>query len=176
MDTKQQHCHRFRSTVGITIVLFLLASLVVALAQQANAPVSDGLTGNWVVRTPNADGTFRLTYFNLKQEGSRITGSIRVTQFYYLITESSGGPEGFTIIGAMKDGKTDRRVQYEGLHGRGENETTVARRDDQRHVSLPNQPSLLPLCDQRRQQILPRRTLAAGKTFPHRRLERIGQC
>jgi alpha-galactosidase len=66
------------------------------------------------VRTQNADGTFRVTYFNLKQDGARITGSIRVTQFYYLITESTGGPDGFTLTGSMRDGKTDRRVQYEG--------------------------------------------------------------
>ncbi len=34
------------------------------------------LTGNWVVAQPNAnDGTVRNTYFDLKQEGTRITGT-----------------------------------------------------------------------------------------------------
>src|SRR5205814_271173 len=94
----------------------LLTSLVAVYisAQQSATSQKDQLTGNWVVRAPNADGTSRLTYFNLKQEGSRITGSIRVTQFYYLITESTGGPEGFTLTGTMKDGHSERRVQYEG--------------------------------------------------------------
>jgi len=112
METMRPQFHRFRSPVGLTSVLFLVASLVVALAtaQQPN----DQLTGNWVVRTPNADGTFRRTYLNLKQEGQRITGSIRVTQFYYLITDSTGGADGFTITGTMRDGKSERKVQYEG--------------------------------------------------------------
>src|SRR5712692_2232203 len=112
METMRPQFHRFRSPVGLTSVLFLLANLVVALAtaQQPN----DQLTGNWVVRTPNADGTFRTTYLNLKLDGQHITGSIRVTQFYYLITESTGGADGFTITGTMRDGKTDRKVQYQG--------------------------------------------------------------
>src|SRR5436305_4439510 len=114
---KSEHLDRHhRTTFGVVVVLLLLTRLVAAYvsAQQSDTSSKNQLTGNWVVRAPNADGTSRLTYFNLKQEGSRITGSIRVTQFYYLITESTGGPEGFTIIGTMKDGMTDRRVQYEG--------------------------------------------------------------
>src|ERR687887_59101 len=94
----------------LAAVVILLCSPLQMSARQERGP----LTGNWVVRTPNADGTFRTTYLNLKQEGPRITGSIRVTQFYYLITESTGGPEGFTLTGTMKDGKSERRVQYEG--------------------------------------------------------------
>jgi len=113
MKTKRLY-HSSRTTVWIIIILMLLANLLISLvtAQQSNAP--DSLTGNWAVKTPNADGTIRTTYFNLKQEGSRITGSIRVTQFYYLITESTGSPDGFKITGTMKDGKSERRVQYEG--------------------------------------------------------------
>src|SRR5215467_1653463 len=45
----------------------LIAGLVsFAQAQQSNSP-ADALTGNWVVRIPNPDGTSRLTYLNLKQ-------------------------------------------------------------------------------------------------------------
>ena len=73
-----------------------------------------GLTGNWVVSQDMHDGTFRRTYFNLRQEGSHITGSIRVTQFFYRIAESTGGPEGFTITGSMMDGANERHVVYEG--------------------------------------------------------------
>src|SRR6266849_5616321 len=72
------------------------------------------LTGNWVVAQDRHDGTFRRTYFNLKQEPSRISGSIRVTQFFYKITESTGGPEGFTLTGSMIDGDRERKVRYEG--------------------------------------------------------------
>src|SRR6266536_1775856 len=105
MDAKGQPGHRLQfaivTTVTITLFLFITLFVVLVAAQQ---PAAEPLTGNWVVRTPNADGTFRTTYLNLKQEGPRITGSIRVTQFFYLITESSGGPEAFTITAALKDG------------------------------------------------------------------------
>jgi alpha-galactosidase len=72
------------------------------------------LTGNWVVAQDRHDGTFRRTYITLKQEPSRISGSIRVTQFFYKIVESTGGPEGFTITGSMMDGDRERKVRYEG--------------------------------------------------------------
>src|SRR6267143_4961468 len=74
MNSKQP-CHPFRIS-GIAFVIVLLSTLVISpvTAQQPN----DQLTGNWAVRMPNADGTFRTTYLNLKQEGSKITGSIRV--------------------------------------------------------------------------------------------------
>jgi alpha-galactosidase len=90
------------------IVLALAAGLITA--QQTPGDV----TGNWVVRTLNNDGTFRTTYLNLKQEGTRITGTIRVTQFFYHITDSTGGAEGFTLNASMMDGRSERKVQYEG--------------------------------------------------------------
>jgi len=96
----------------LAIVVIILSSLVAILVTAGQSP--EPLTGNWVVRTQNNDGTFRTTYLNLKQEGPRITGSIRVTQFYYLIKESTGGPHGFTLVATMQDGKNERRVQYEG--------------------------------------------------------------
>ncbi|NUP72735.1 MAG: glycoside hydrolase family 27 protein [Gemmatimonadaceae bacterium] len=76
------------------------------------APAS--LTGNWAVDNTSADGAVRGTYFHLVQDGARITGTIRSTQFYYPVVEGSGGPEGFTITGTMQDGSTPRRVTYDG--------------------------------------------------------------
>ena len=60
------------SAIAMAIVILLIPALVIpsVTAQQT------GLTGNWVVRTPRGDGTDRTTYFNLKDEGSRITGTI----------------------------------------------------------------------------------------------------
>ena len=93
----------------MSIRLFcLIPALVAGLCSAAE------LTGNWVVANPNADGTTRKTYFDLKQEGSRITGHIRVTQFYYTIKESTGGPDGFTLTGSLTDGHNERLVRYEG--------------------------------------------------------------
>jgi alpha-galactosidase len=72
------------------------------------------LSGNWVVEQPAGDGTARRTYFNLKQDGGRITGTIRTTQFNYTIQESTGGPDGFTLTAGMMDGANPRRVTYQG--------------------------------------------------------------
>src|SRR5260370_25615631 len=145
MNSKQPW-RRFRIS-GVAFVIMLLATLVISLvaAQQPN----DQLTGNWAVRTPNADGTLRTTYLNLKQEGPRITGTIRVTQFFYRITESTGGPDGFTITGSMMDGKSERKVQYEGkLVG------------DELHVSTRRRPTDKPT------EMVAKRTPAGAAELP----------
>jgi len=87
---------------------------VLSLLLVAGPGFAADLTGNWVVRVPQEDGTTRKTYLNLKQDGSRITGAIRLTQFFYTIKESTGGPDGFVLTGGMIDGKNERRVVYEG--------------------------------------------------------------
>ena len=97
----------------LVIVAALTACSVSLVAAGQTTQTKDDVTGNWVVRTPNADGSFRLTYVNLKQEGSRITGYIRLTQFYYVITESAANAEGFTLTGTMQDGRNARTVKYE---------------------------------------------------------------
>jgi alpha-galactosidase len=101
--------HRLAVITTIAISISILFALLVTAQQSPQS-----LTGNWVVRTPMNDGTFRTTYLDLKQEGARITGTIRVTQFFYRITESTGGPEGFSVTASMMDGKSERKVQYEG--------------------------------------------------------------
>src|SRR6267378_7998653 len=108
----KRNFHHLITAIGLTTFLLLLTNVVIyfTAAQQPG----DQLTGNWAVKNPNADGTVRTTYLNLKQDGSKITGSIRVTQFYYLITENTGGPDGFTLTGSMKDGKNISSVKYEG--------------------------------------------------------------
>jgi alpha-galactosidase len=88
--------------------------LVLLLLVSGTPCFASDLTGNWVVREALGDGTFRATYLDLHQEGERITGTIRVTQFYYKIVESTGGPDGFTLSGSMMDGGSERRVKYEG--------------------------------------------------------------
>jgi alpha-galactosidase len=70
------------------------------------------LSGNWLVATPNGDGTMRRVYFHLKQEGGRITGTIRATLHLYSIDKSEGGPESFTISAGMALLGGERRVNY----------------------------------------------------------------
>ncbi len=88
---------------------FLLPMLMLMLSTLCWAA---DLSGNWMAAS-GTDGVVR-TYFNLKQEGGHITGTIRVTQFYFTITESTGNSDGFKLTGSMQDGKSQRRVVYEG--------------------------------------------------------------
>src|SRR2546429_1105593 len=102
----------------------------VLLLLQAVPCLAADLTGNWVVRDALPDGTFRATYLDLHQEGSRISGTIRVTQFYYKIIESTGGPDGFTLTGSMADATNERRVKYEGKLVGDELHAATRRRPD----------------------------------------------
>ena len=111
-------------------------------------------TGNWVSATPREDGTFAKSYFNLKQEGSHIGGSIRNGQFYYEISSSTGSPDSFVLNAAHQDGKAERRITLEGklvgdelhltAHFRGNGPATelVAHRTDSTEGALPPRISL----------------------------------
>jgi len=94
------------------------------------------LTGNWAVRDPLPDGTSRNTYLDLKQEGSRITGTIRVTQFLYHIADSTEGPDGFTLTAAMIDGKNERRVTYQVKLVGDELHVSTHRRNDNQLIEM----------------------------------------
>jgi alpha-galactosidase len=101
----------FHVTLSLFIAL-ITTFLYVGFAQKTN---NSDLNGNWAARNVNiTDGMTRSSYFNLKYDGSKITGTIRQTQFFYTIKESTGGPDGFTIIATMPDGRSERRVQFEG--------------------------------------------------------------
>jgi alpha-galactosidase len=92
-------------------LVVIVGFICITTAQQAPA---GNITGNWVVQNVNnTEGTVRSSYFNLKDDGGKISGTIRTTQFFYTIKESTGGPDGFTLIATMKDGSSERRVQYE---------------------------------------------------------------
>jgi len=106
-----------------TLLVSVCTVVSIALAQRADNP----LTGNWAASSPSNDGYVRKAYFNLKQDGDMITGTIRATQFFYKINKSTGGPEGFTLEASMMDGKSERKVTYEGkLIG---NELQIGRRN-----------------------------------------------
>src|ERR1022692_21490 len=77
----------------------------------AATPAAD-LTGNWVAAAPQTDGTVRRTYFDLKQEGQRITGFIRITQYHYSIKESVAGPDGFAVVGSI-EGWPERSATFQ---------------------------------------------------------------
>jgi alpha-galactosidase len=80
----------------------------------ATACTAAGLSGNWLLATPNGDGTMRRTYLHLTQRGDRITGTVRATLHFYSIDRSTGGPENFTISAGMPILGTERRVTFRG--------------------------------------------------------------
>src|SRR5947208_5573544 len=91
---------------------FPMHAFSILLCLAATASAAD-LTGNWVIAQPNTnDGTFRKTYLNLKQDGDRITGWIRTTQFYYNTVESKATMDGFVLTASMQDGSSPRRATY----------------------------------------------------------------
>src|SRR5215217_3632518 len=108
----------FRRGFSITAILLFsyFGHPVTAQGLEIGAnPITDSaLTANWAVKNPRGDGTFQKAYFDLKYDGRNITGTIRVTQFYYTISESTVTNDGFTITAKMKDGRSDRTVKYEG--------------------------------------------------------------
>lgn len=99
--------------IGVVLATFGIAISPIP-SKKLSAAQIPSLTGNWAVKTPRNDGTFAKVYFNLKQDGSKITGTIRSTQFYYQIAESTGTEGEFTITGKMRDGNSDRIVKYDG--------------------------------------------------------------
>lgn len=119
----------------------MISRSILTFALLAAPGFSATLTGNWVVSSPLPDGTARKSYFDLKQDGSRITGHIRITQFYYTVAGSTDGPESFTLTGSMQDGHTERKVSYEGKLIGDELHLTTHRRPNAPPVELVARPA-----------------------------------
>jgi alpha-galactosidase len=121
---------RYRFAAGIISFFAILAAFGHWSKPPTSSAQTRGLSGNWAVKIPRADGTISKAYFNLRHEGEKINGTIRSTQFFYTISESTGGPEGFTLTAKMKDGKSDRTVKYEGKLVGDELRLSTRRRPD----------------------------------------------
>ena len=83
----------------------VIAAITTFFGSLAFGQKAPSLTGNWAVKVNRQDGTWAKQYFNLKEDGGKITGTVRSTQFFYAITESTGDANGFTFTASMKDGK-----------------------------------------------------------------------
>src|SRR5258705_1662018 len=102
---KSEHISHRNLPGGLVMIVALVATMVVSIAMAQQQATGNPLTGNWVARNPSSDGTSRNTYFNLKQAGAQITGTIRATQFYYVIKESTGGFQAFPTNFGIPGGK-----------------------------------------------------------------------
>src|SRR5205814_9402101 len=107
-----------------------LLRILAIVALSTTSCLAANLTGNWLAATPLPDGTQRKAYFDLKQQDSKITGHIRVTQFYYTLTESTVTSESFTGTRTLQAAKTMRPVIYEGKLLRAELHMPPLRRPD----------------------------------------------
>jgi len=89
-----------------------IALVVVVAALSTGAAQSGPLTGRWVSRVPNNDGTFRETVFVLNQQGASLTGTV--------ITATSDQPfvdgevAGDTFSFASAPATNPRRTLYRG--------------------------------------------------------------
>jgi alpha-galactosidase len=90
-----------------------MKSFVVLCSIAATCAATD-LTGNWLVATPNGDGTLRRTYLRLKQQDGRITGTVRSTLHLFTIDQSTGGAHAFSFSAAMPLFGGERRMTYQG--------------------------------------------------------------
>ena len=86
-----------------TLLLFVTCGAICAAAD---------VSGNWVAEQPRNDGTVQRTYFDLKQNGSQITGEIRTIEQRYEITSSTGEGTSFTVTGTSRGGNTPRQATY----------------------------------------------------------------
>src|SRR6185295_12897421 len=97
------------NSLRLCLALLTVCALTIIVTIGSGQPQSTqtSLTGNWASETPSNDGYIRKSYFNLKHDGDKITGTIRATQFYYTIKESTGSAEAFTLTASMMDGKSE---------------------------------------------------------------------
>ena len=113
--------HRLLGNVTLCSILFLCC---LVLQQAPLARAQSDLSGYWVLHVPNGDGTVRDTYFEFKEDGESITGTLL-----------GRGPNGTPISGTFKDGKLQfatvppaatatparpfRQISYEGTYQDG---------------------------------------------------------
>src|SRR5580704_12633340 len=105
--------------------------IILSLAFMATCCLAADVTGNWVVSQTSPDGNIRKTYFDLKQDGDKITGFIHDSRSDRKIQEGSIDAEGkIKLVTAAPNAKMqpqpmEGRLDSAGLHfmirrGRGE--------------------------------------------------------
>lgn len=135
------------------VIRGLAASPLVLLASACGSSAGE-LTGYWVFRAPNNDGTYRETFFQLQQTGGVITGNTLAGSRELPITAGtfSGGKVRFEVNVSFRH--TKRTITYDGtLQGgqiamtqrfpSGRTVTGVAERTT-REAAMPPAPLPLP--------------------------------
>jgi alpha-galactosidase len=72
--------------------------ILILLASAWQICMAADVTGNWLSAEEQSDGTVRRTYLNLKQEGSQVTGTIRIRYNYFDIKGSAAdGTDAYSL-------------------------------------------------------------------------------
>ena len=127
----------------MTILFLLLAGAAVCAAAD--------VSGNWLAQEPRTDGTVRRTFLDLKQEGTHITGEVRTIEDRFEITDSTGGPDVFTLTGTSQAGNAPRHATY-----------TVKLVGDELQVMAKTRPNRPPA------ELVAHRTAPGGGAWPAR--------
>jgi alpha-galactosidase len=107
--------------------LLLVFAILTGLAGGQNAPAASSLTGRWVVRADNGDGTFRETVFVFEQNGQALSGRIiNPTNEQPII---GGAVDGDTATFAIVAGRppNERRMEYRAVRSGSSLAVTVTR-------------------------------------------------
>src|SRR5947209_152640 len=91
---------------------FAAIAAITTVASARPALMATDLTGRWVARVANGDGTFRETVFALKQEGGVLTGAVITPTSEQPFVDGSVTGDAFTFASAPAT--NPRRVVYRG--------------------------------------------------------------
>src|ERR1035441_2188357 len=85
-----------------------------SLLMLASSSYAADLTGNWLVKQESPDGNVRETYFDLKQDGSNITGAMRSVNFDRKIQSGTIDADGKVTL--VMQGQNNRPVEVDAAH------------------------------------------------------------
>ena len=91
----------------------LLIGTIAVLALLASAWAAD-VTGKWVAQTPGRDGATSETTFNLKVEGTVLTGTMTNTRGESTISEGKVAGDEISFVIVRKMGENEMKTLYKG--------------------------------------------------------------
>jgi alpha-galactosidase len=98
------------------------------------------VTGNWLVKQESADGNVRETYFDLKQDGSNITGAMRSINFDRKIQSGTIDSDGKIVLTmAGQNNRPGQRIQAKFVNG--ELQVTMASRGNSEELKATRAPA-----------------------------------
>src|SRR5689334_23265638 len=98
----------------LSLVAFVISAAFIAPASGYAAD----LTGNWLVRQQSPDGNVRETYFDLKQDGSNVTGVMRTASFDRKIESGTIDADGNVMLTMQaSNNRPGQRVRAKFVNG-----------------------------------------------------------